>query len=482
MPENLDFEKAMQQQLDGFQVTPAPSDWNAVYDRLHPQKKRRPIWWWMPALLIMVAIGWYISKEPNGAGQAAKTNTENNGGSHISTNEPATINQKRQTQTEAENGNDKMGKNEPAGNNAIIQHVGQADGKGMENISPKSSSAKGNDAVEKNGETASKKVEIIIGTNSPAANRKSEQNTDASLVMQSGLVVPQPNANAEIAHREMEAFPVNHHPLLQHASVNKLVPAAAILQSPIAHKPTYHAAGKMHVEIKNAKTLNWEWGLYAGAGANRLTKPIVLSKALADNLSTTPGSLRRVTTTTQQNGWHYNAGVFVSRKWNSNWQFTTGFGLNASNWKTSSATFIDSILPAGNFYSRALVSTVQKNNTLYMAELPLQISNRIAGKSVGTFWWTAGINNQFLLTLKQRTNSSTVQNNFATTTDEKSLTSGVNKYQPQLRAGFMYDHAGKKSHWQLQPLLNISLVKPLASGDFNLMNLQLQGRWFFRKK
>ena len=37
-----------------------------------------------------------------------------------------------------------------------------------------------------------------------------------------------------------------------------------------------------------------------------------------------------------------------------------------------------------------------------MAEVPLQFSNRIAGKKSGSLWWTIGINNQFRMKFTQQ--------------------------------------------------------------------------------
>lgn len=478
MPENHDFEKAMQQQLDGFQVTPKPSDWQAVYEQLHPTKKRRPIWWWIPALLMMLALAWYISKEPNGTAQQAKTNVAqqsiqaksvpdqiNAGGPQVASS--PTSAETEEIKTVSEKVSDQQS---PSSTKSAAEHTQTSD---------KAPIAKDAVAKTEKAKTSRPKIE----KSSIPTSTKSKQTPTYKNV---AFVAPQSGEQATFNNTATPTFPddlpnelIYNLGLVQNAFANKNMIVASTLPAPIPQKNTQDNDRPKNTASQKKQSTKWQWGVYVGIGANRLTEPIGMMKSSADNVAAGSGSSRVVTSSTEQNGWHYDAGFFVNRKWNRNWQFTTGLGVNVSTWASSSTSYIDSLLPAGSVFSRQLVSTVEQSNTMWMLELPLQISNRIAGKSAGTFWWTAGINNQFLLTLKAETTTSRLQNNFASTTDEKSLTSGVNKYQPQLRAGFIYDYAGKKTHWQLVPLLNIGLVKPLQSGDFNLMNMQLQGRWFF---
>ena len=117
-----------------------------------------------------------------------------------------------------------------------------------------------------------------------------------------------------------------------------------------------------------------------------------------------------------------------------------------------------------------------------MAEIPLQFSNRISGKKAGTLWWTIGVNNQFRLSLDQ--NTSKDSSTRALSSDSRTLTSAAKFYQPQFRAGLMYDHMGKL-HWQLQPLFQYSMtgVYTRDIADNTVMaNLQLQYRIFLQGK
>jgi len=58
------MEILMQEKMEGFRLEPSPSDWQAIYDRLHPGKKRRVIWWLLP--LVAALIGgalWYSNTQ-----------------------------------------------------------------------------------------------------------------------------------------------------------------------------------------------------------------------------------------------------------------------------------------------------------------------------------------------------------------------------------------------------------------------------------
>src|SRR5215216_6122780 len=56
MPEN-DFEKSVQEKMDGFDLVPAPAVWNAVEKRIRNDKKRRFVFAWLLVALIAGGIG-----------------------------------------------------------------------------------------------------------------------------------------------------------------------------------------------------------------------------------------------------------------------------------------------------------------------------------------------------------------------------------------------------------------------------------------
>ena len=59
MRENNDMEILMRLKMEEFLVEPAPSDWQAIYEQLHPKKKRRFLWWWLPLAAGLSLFGAY---------------------------------------------------------------------------------------------------------------------------------------------------------------------------------------------------------------------------------------------------------------------------------------------------------------------------------------------------------------------------------------------------------------------------------------
>ncbi|HSC54663.1 MAG TPA: hypothetical protein VLC98_13620 [Phnomibacter sp.] len=455
MPGNHDFERAMQQQLDGFRVNPSPSDWQAVYEQLHPPKKRRPIWWWIPGLLVMVAIGWYMAKEPAGTGQA------------IPSGKASHLQLKKQDSTQAEN------KTASPTTSAVLDETLASTGK--EEIETHSS-------AQTNQQFKQSDVESIDGKKTEEKNATTTDQPATDLFDIAASFIAS-GSDKKVNTINEDEWPIVEMETTEAAAAKTEMAEAAQLPTPIQYQP---AVENKWAQPKTKKAHAWTWGVYAGAGFNNPTEPISGAKAMMDYSSSSPngsyqGASRLVTSSSQQNGGHYNAGILLNRKWHRNWQFTAGLGVNLSTWQTNSTTYKDSILANGAQYNSILQVQEQKKYSMYMFELPLQISNRIAGKGEGSFWWTAGINNQFLLNLHMNTTSQNLLNNFMAFNTSQSGTSGAATYQPQLRLGFLYDHAGSKSHWQLVPMINLGFGEPIQNQSFHFNNYQLQGRWFFSK-
>jgi len=165
----------------------------------------------------------------------------------------------------------------------------------------------------------------------------------------------------------------------------------------------------------------------------------------------------------------------------NNWLFSTGVGINSNTWKTTTEKYKDSVFN-GSLLSSNKISTEKNNYQLWMAEIPLQFSNRIAGKKTGSLWWTIGMNNQFRLGLNRKSSIDSAQGNQLS--DRKSITSSARFYQPQLRLGLLYNH-NARLHWQVQPIFQYTLVSVYPSGPSDnpaLVNLQLQYRLFLQGK
>ncbi len=227
----------------------------------------------------------------------------------------------------------------------------------------------------------------------------------------------------------------------------------------------------------------WQWAAYLGAGPNYPSDPIALGPtALAVSAPDySSGNARTYTNSSNENGWHFNAGLMAEKKLGKNWLFSTGIGVNTNTWKTTIEKYKDSIF-SGSLQSRYKLSSEQQKYQLWMAEIPLQFSNRIAGKKAGSLWWTIGLNNQFTLSLKQQIEADSLQG--SQLSDSRSLTSSARFYQPQLRLGLMYNHDGRV-HWQLLPLFQYTFTGVYSTDPPDnplLVNLQLQYRLFFQGK
>lgn len=157
------------------------------------------------------------------------------------------------------------------------------------------------------------------------------------------------------------------------------------------------------------------------------------------------------------------------------WAFTTGVGISSSGWTTSVETYKDSILNGARLTSKLSVET--REQRLWMAEIPLQFSNRIAGKKQGTLWWTIGLNNQFTMRSTQSSDSI----NSTAMAALRVLNLDTRFYQPQFRFGLVYDYSGKL-HWQLQPMAQYGLTsvyKNAVDTNPHLLQLRLQLNVFF---
>ena len=205
-----------------------------------------------------------------------------------------------------------------------------------------------------------------------------------------------------------------------------------------------------------ARTHRWQWAGYIGAGPNYPSDPLSLGpRALASNAPDySSGGSIIYTTNSRENGWHIAGGIVAEKKLGNNWLFSAGLGINSSTWTTKSEKFKDSIF-SGALSSTVKISTEQHKNQLWMAEVPLQFSNRISGKKAGSLWWTIGMNNQFRISLNQ--NTTKASSSTASLSDRRSLNSSSRFYQPQFRAGLLYNHNGMV-HWQIQPLFQYSLT------------------------
>ncbi|HSR37950.1 MAG TPA: hypothetical protein VLL95_03470, partial [Phnomibacter sp.] len=267
------------------------------------------------------------------------------------------------------------------------------------------------------------------------------------------------------------------------ASSHYAVPAASMFATQPVHStelPTL-AASAENPQLK--KQRHWKWMVYAGAGINISASPLTMTKASQDMSTGSPTNVTLVTQSQQSGGWHSSAGVLAQHALGRKWNLQIGTGFNYGTWHGNSQTYRDSISTGPMVTYRSLVMTQAKSYNALMLEIPIHINYKLAGKKNNGWWLTTGLNNQVVLSVKEK-NSTTQPLQAGTTADAKSLTGSATTWQPQLRAGFVFDRQGKKTHWQLSPLANLTLPTFFKSStdDMGIHNVQLQFRYYLNSR
>jgi hypothetical protein len=269
------------------------------------------------------------------------------------------------------------------------------------------------------------------------------------------------------------------------AANSNVIPAASTFSQNQDHSANLPSLNSSAATPQLKKQRQWNWMLYAGAGINMSGSPLNMTKAAADMSTGSPSNVTMVTQSQKSGGWHSNLGVLAQRSLGRKWNFQIGAGLNYGTWQGNSQTYRDSFStgPTATVTFRSLVMTQAKNYSAFMLELPIHINYKLAGQKNTGWWLTAGLNNQFVLSVKEK-NSTTQALQAGTTADEKSLTGSATTWQPQLRAGFVFDRMGKKTHWQLSPLANLTLPTFFKSSadDMGIHNVQLQFRYYLNSR
>ena len=497
MPENNLFEKLMQDKLNRLQLEPVPADWQAIYERLHPRKKRDFIWWWIPLFLGLAAGSiWMINKRQTPVSQ--KTGIPLT--STVKTLSPETIdsltqipgrdNQPGFAGTDAKQSNKRSIKD----NQVFAKHNNQVIEK---HINPVITEHKSQVTAERSNQVITKHINLVTAEQNNQVIKNHNNQVIAKHNHGQGNKAPlEPYSKEKLT--EYGPDPLNISPLVIPAEPSKntqeIINPAQVYDSVTVKKSSdinqvdNHAVDSVSPALQKITPEHWRWAGYVGTGPAFTNGPIGNYKsAMADLSAANPGSSYTYAKTSQKNGWHFTAGIMTEHNWRRNWIFSVGAGINTSNWKSGTDVYKDSIMPgtgSANAPSMA-ISSFENSYRIWMTEFPLQVSNRIAGKKAGSFWWTIGINNQFLLSLSRKTASKAAIQNPPARSDKKSLTSEARFYQPQLRLGLVYNHSGKDLHWQLQPLFQYTLPGVYNSNnadDIHLTNLQFQFRIFFREK
>ena len=494
----------MQEKMERFRLEPSPSDWQAIYDRLHPGKKRRMIWWLLP--LVAALIGgalWYSNtqsfisdKEIN---SLAVANPKKETGK---TPEPATtktaIPIDKTTDSETVTTKtalpiDKSTNAEPAttktslpinktsdtypANTKTTLPINKTTNNKPTTPLPAIRTTRKNEPTTKGVPSSTNKKNTTRSGSSPEQNKTAAKSPKETIVEQS-VIAEQATAISKPLAENNQAAKSDAGITAMSVDSNQALAQKVNTIDSTKNSPTVNT----QISTKT-KPRKWNLSVYVAAGPAFPTEPLsVFPQMMAADLSSSPvpgNNNQTYTNITEQNGWHFAGGIMAEKKMGKRWLFSAGLGINSSTWKTTIEKYQDSVV-SGAFYSRVKLSTETYDYQLLMAELPLQFSNKISGKNAGSLWWTIGLNNQFTINLSQK---ATFNNPLTSSlSDKKSLNSSTRFYQPQLRLGLLYDHT-KAVHWQVQPLLQYSMLpvyKNGSSDDMQLTNLQLQFNLFFQ--
>jgi hypothetical protein len=460
MPAENEFERAVRQKMEDFRLPPADTDWQAVHDALHPPRRRRPLFWWWPLSLVMLAglgYGIWIWRGPAAiAGETVALPLENPGTQHKTngqTTDSSVIISKEQASTSAGN---------PIRQKTITNVLSS----GTRDV-PELPEAESKEAAE-----------------APASP---EFNTTGGDVLE--------EASAEMANPDVEVVE-NRLALPGTLSIEPTAQTIPTAEGPFPASASMLAKEMLAAEMVDKSAIRlpendarWKKGLWLAVGGSHPAQSIgpgtkAATEMLSDYAGSNSGRSYTYGQSQYEKGIHLSAGFGLERTWNKRWKFMTGLGFGLSQWQQGGEIYKDSILLNGSLFSRDLVQSFQRAYSRWVFQVPAVLSGRIGGNSVGSFWWSMGLQNQFLISLQNKSNTSPAGSNLLANTETISQNSQARFYQPALMPGLMYEHAGRKCRWQLQPAISIALTDVYKSSAnaqaVYPVEWQVQWRWWWK--
>jgi hypothetical protein len=510
MRENNDMDILMQLKMDEFRVEPAPSDWQAIYEQLHPKKRRRFIWWWLPlaAGLSLFGTYWIFFGGQNGStpdqlqpiteihGTLSNTKTQDPTHTISVTEEPKPVEANKGSVSEV-----------PDDRKTEIPERSSSPGPG---VSAKRASTELNTLKAKAPDQAGARRTTDPGASAYSASTEQE----SSLYKPKEILVTPVEPEVSSApgtttgtRSETPVMPTDSLSLGILTSTKpegQLIPADPLSLSTAASTQketvTDHAttagsetdsaqspepatatnADKSSIpRLSNHAEKGWFLGLYSGFGVNEPTKAGAMTKS-ADLISA-PSSGNSFTTVDNQDnsGLHFAFGVAVERKMKK-MSFSTGLGLQFNSWSSNQVIYKDSIV-SGSFFNRTSIANNTTDYKYLALEIPLILNFKIAGKKQHSYWINAGLNNAISLKLSKKSDPTILQGNTSISLDN--TPADPSNYQPQLRLGLMYENAQKSFHFQLSPFMQYGLNNMTKSGtpDIQMLHFGLLGRYYFKK-
>ncbi len=324
MPADKTFEEHMQQQLDALRIQPPAKDWQQIHAALHPAKRRRLIWWWLPLAALLISGAIYLAKEPSGVareGRETMVRAIGNEGKAIGSDVPGNE-EKTESNDEEAKGNNEEGTGGNQSSNRLILERQLLTGQANKDKQPSGIDVESNASTSEGKKSNSKSAYTTVATEkttAPQVVQNSSVPSDTALPQNSVAVQ---HDEEEVAHRLVEG--------LYATSMNPL---------PEPHAPWPWMQDKIVTpKPRTTTTRKWQTGWWAALGSTRLSQTASLfgtAKAAADFSSSNPGNVRYVSSSTEKNGQYFSVGWVLRKPMGKRWAFSSGLGLGFQSWQVS---------------------------------------------------------------------------------------------------------------------------------------------------
>jgi hypothetical protein len=483
MPHDNDFEKLLQQKMEGLSLEPHPADWQAVHDALHPRRRRVAwLWWLLPAMLAGAGLWWLVAGDnvtanpdvlvkenrPPNRVELQKDPQSNLFDDQAATHkQPGTRNEKNPTsatQPDTESGLKTEKNTTPniADNRVIGQPTVQKNtsksGRFTDAGEPESNQLP---TLAPAATVSSAAQDLLPSSAAPVAS--SDQINQATFVKKDSMPVDAASVNL-FASTAVDKAGVD-------TPTMKQVSAASV--SP--NKPKQH---KMRVAGYVGAGLTWPGSGITAGGAKAMSD-------MANNIGQGGGTAVSYTNQQFGTGGHGEAGALLEWPLGRHMRIAAGLGVNYTAWSESLTLYRDSILPGGAFASRSMLMDANNKYSLLLLNVPLHVSGPLGRKEGMRWWWHAGIDNRLRLQLKQHSDISTLQSGFSPLQQVADIGYSSTFYQPQITLGIHYRHKGAAGPWLLQPSLQLGLANVFKTGyssETYFTSLNLQYLYYFRQR
>lgn len=464
-----------QQQLQGYTATPHPADWEAIHARLHGRRRNRLVWWILPLLLAGAIAGTLAYKSYDSAGTM-----------ETAPNATYTVNGQNGHDLESSTAIKTPWANaqKPSGKPATKENAERSPANNMQPSTGKATTSSGNPSSKRRQTTINTTKTVQPATAFMKGTASSQKTIDPTTrktgKRQPTELTPRPSIKKAGSKEIVLAANTNNSFAEDLPAYTAPVPSAkrlSLLASTLAEKsvmipaikpmPSFTLTSPSSPNLATNKKIpqrSLQWWPYFNVGINAVGTNALLDlrKALVtsnDLNSGTGGSSRVVYAgNSLQAGLHAGAGMMLQKNLGKRLSLRTGLGMGYSTWQEEGNVFRDSTLPGGNLITRQPLGNFAFSYHYLSAQVPVLLSGRIGPAGPLQWGWTAGLQNNFTLSLNEKRNTNTGittgSGNFTAQEQKDAITTKTNFWQPALQLGIYLRHE-KKSAWQLEPRMTL---------------------------